>query len=72
MHHEEKVAVESYDDALAYPVEAIDATACHCADRRLDRAQHEWVGDAYTLDDATTQERVQPLDVYRDVGKLGH
>ena len=72
VQHQEQVAFEGDDDALAEAPTPRDALADDVGDRRHRGAQHERTGQPDALEALAGDALARGFDVDRDVGQLGH
>ena len=72
VNHREQIVLESQHDALTQALDAQQAFAFQCTDRRVDRAQQEYVGQEDFLQNGTRQQALDRFNVNGDVGEFGH
>ena len=70
--HQEQIATQGEHDALAEPLHGLHPRAVRGADRRIEGAQHERVGDAHTLQRAVHGAAPQVLHVHGYRGQFRH
>ncbi len=70
--HEEQLALEANDDALADPLDRAHAASLGACDRRHRGAQHERADDAHADERLSDDARSERFLVDGDVGQLGH
>src|SRR5580658_10207434 len=67
-----KIAVERKNDALSRASHAYDGAPEQRGRLRVERPQHERARNAQRVELVASRESAKPLDVDRNVGKLGH
>ena len=72
VQHQEEIAVERDDDALAEARDPDHVAPTGVGERRVDGAEHERAGQAHALEPGPADARVERFDVDGDVGQLRH
>jgi hypothetical protein len=72
MKHEEELAIELDRDALAQPMQIEHVVADHRIERRRNRAQQEWRGEADADHLPANDPWSQRVEVEQDIGQLRH